>query len=176
MLFATARLLVRRLRDSDLEHLVSVYGDAAAMRWVGDGGPLDRSDCMRWLDVTRANYERRGYGMFTVERRSSQQVIGFCGLVHPGGQAEPEVKYAYHRLHWGSGFATEALVALLTHGASAHGLQLVIATAAPENVASHKVLIKAGMTPGPLRREDDATQTQLFHWTPAAISPRGAAA
>ncbi|MBK8232836.1 MAG: GNAT family N-acetyltransferase [Candidatus Eisenbacteria bacterium] len=35
----------------------------------------------------------------------------------PRRQEEPEVKYAYLRSDWGRGFATEALVGLLHHGA-----------------------------------------------------------
>jgi hypothetical protein len=29
----------------------AVYGDASAMRWVGDGEPLERERCARWIDV-----------------------------------------------------------------------------------------------------------------------------
>ena len=42
-LFDTPRLQVRRLEDADLGALLAVYGDAAAMRWVGDGRPLDHA-------------------------------------------------------------------------------------------------------------------------------------
>lgn len=165
LVFTTDRLAVRRWRDDDLAALMDVYGDAEAMRWVGDGQPLGREGCLQWLEVTRANYARRGYGMFAVELRAAPGgVVGFCGIVHPGGQPEAEVKYAYRRAHWGRGYATEALSCLIRHGAEAHGLQAMIATAAPDNTASHRVLLKAGMQLGPLRDNDDGSRTQLFHW------------
>lgn len=162
--FTTDRLCVRRWRDADLPALLAVYGDAEAMRWVGDGKPLTREACVQWLAVTRANYEKRGYGMFAVDEKGGPEVIGFCGLVHPGGQATPELKYAYLRSHWGRGLATEAVVGLIRHGAGVHGLRSIIATAAPENLASHRVLLKAGMARGELRDNGDGTHTQLFHW------------
>lgn len=162
--FETKRLVVRRWRDSDLPALLAVYGDAEAMRWVGDGQAITHEECVQWLAVTRSNYERRGYGMFAIERRSSPGAIGFCGIVHPGGQQEPEVKYALLRAHWGQGFATEAVSGLITYGARTHHLAFIIATAAPQNFASHRVLLKAGMQRGKLRANDDGTQTQLFHW------------
>jgi RimJ/RimL family protein N-acetyltransferase len=147
----------------------AVYGDAEAMRWVGDGEPLDRAGCGEWVDVTLRNYERRGYGMFAILDRSSEDVIGFCGLVHPGGQPEAEIKYALRRDAWGRGIATEAVAALLRHGARAHGLRRVIATVAPDNAASQRVLLKAGMAQDALRRNDDGTFTQLYSWeAPAA--------
>lgn len=168
LVFETARLRVRRWRDADLAPLQAVYGDADAMRWVGDGHALGEAECRRWLEVTRANYAKRGYGMFAIEARDAPgAVIGFCGIVHPGGQPEPEVKYALHRAHWGRGLATEAVAGLIEHGARAHGLVHLIATAAPENLASHRVLLKAGMTRAALRDNDDGSRTQLFDWQAA---------
>ncbi len=162
--FDTERLSVRRWRDSDLPALLAVYGDVDAMRWVGDGRAITHEECVQWLAVTRSNYEKRGYGMFAIEERSSHGVVGFCGIVHPGGQPEPEVKYALLRSHWGRGLATEAVSGLLAYGARTHHLAFIIATTAPQNIASHKVLIKAGMQRAGLRANDDGTHTQLFHW------------
>lgn len=166
--FQTERLLVRRWREADLPALLAVYGDAEAMQWVGEGRALTQQECVRWLAVTQANYEKRGYGMFAIEERSSPGVIGFCGIVHPGGQPEPEVKYALLRSHWGRGIATEAVVGLITYGRAAHKLEFLIATAAPANLASHNVLLKAGMRRTESRVNEDGTKTQVFHWSASA--------
>lgn len=163
----TARLIVRRIEASDAAAMHAVYGDAEAMRWVGDGRPIEYSECERWIGVTQRNYVTRGYGMFAVLERQSADVIGFVGLVHPGGQVETEIKYALLRGFWGRGLATEVVTALLGHGASAFGLSHVIATTFPENTASHRVLLKAGMQPCGLRPNEDGTSTQLFAWQPA---------
>jgi RimJ/RimL family protein N-acetyltransferase len=160
--FSTARLLVRRWRASDLEAFFAIYGDAQAMRWVGDGSPISREDCVRWMDVTRTNYEKRGYGMFAVEELASPGVIGFCGIVHPGGQAEPEVKYALLRSCWGRGFATEIASALIEYAYRVHQLHMLIATVAPANLASQNVLLKAGMQRTGLRANADGSTTQMF--------------
>ena len=166
--FSTERLTVRRWRDSDLSTLLAVYGDADAMQWVGDGKPITHDECVRWFEVTRANYATRGYGMFAVEATDAPAVIGFCGIVHPGGQPEPEIKYAYLRTQWGRGYATEAVAGLLRYGVRVHGLHQVIATTAPANIASHKVLLKAGMVRAELRVNDDGSSTQLFRWSAVA--------
>jgi len=65
--------------------MLAVYGDADAMRWVGDGEPITHEACVKWLEVTENNYRVRGYGMFALVNRKTQEVLGFCGLVHPGG-------------------------------------------------------------------------------------------
>lgn len=164
ILFETTRLAARPLQPADLPALLDVYGDADAMRWVGEGRAITTEECIAWLEVTAANYQRHGYGMCALVERESGTVVGFCGLVHPGGQPEAEIKYAFRRSCWGRGFATEAARALLAWGAARHGLRRVIATTAPENTASHRVLTKAGMRAAGLRQNDDGSRTQLFAW------------
>ena len=165
-IFETERLIARRLQPSDLAPLLAVYGDADTMRWVGDGKPITHEACVKWLEVTENNYRVRGYGMFALLNRRTEEVLGFCGLVHPGGQPQAEIKYALKRSYWGSGLATEAAGAMLAYGATEHRLAEVIATTAPENVASHKVLLKAGMQRAELRDNEDGTFTQVFRWRP----------
>lgn len=143
-LFATQCLCVRRMGPSDLADLRAVYGDPTAMRWVDDGEPISDADSERWIEVTRENYRRRGYGMSVLTERERGKVVGFCGLVHPGGQAEVEIKYALLRSHWGRGLATEAVAGMLEYGWRAFGIERVMATTAPENHASHRVLEKCG--------------------------------
>ena len=162
--FETERLSVRRWCESDLQPLLSVYGDADAMTWVGDGLPISHDECVHWLEVTRNNYQNRGYGMFAVELKDSAEVIGFCGLVHPGGQSEAEIKYAYLRDVWGKGYATEVVKGMINYAASVHKIRYLIATTAPQNIASHNVLLKAGMERGELRTEEDGSATQVFVW------------
>lgn len=163
-LFETERLRCRRWQPSDLEPLFAVYSDEQGARWVGDGTPITRAQCEEWLKVTAANYDRRGYGMFALDDRRSGEVVGFCGLVHPGGQVEAEVKYAFLRAHWGLGLASEVVPALLAYGAAHHHLERVTATVAPENVASQRVLIKAGMTFVEEGEDEDGQSEQVYEW------------
>ena len=134
------------------------------MRWVGDGDTITREQCEKWIEVTLGNYQKRGYGMLAIEEAKSGKLIGFAGLVHPGGQVVPEVKYAFLRSHWGQGFASETVRGLIEYGRSDHSMSYIIATAAPANVASHKVLLKAGFGRGPLRQNGDGSETQVFVW------------
>ena len=53
---------------------------------------------------------------------------------------------------------------LIAYGARIHSLAHIIATTAPANVASHRVLLKAGMLRAELRADGDGNHTQLFHW------------
>ncbi len=163
--FVSPRLHCRHWRKDDLAAILEVYGDADAMRFVGDGSPLPPGEAARWLDVTARNYERRGYGMFALEDRVSGRVVGFVGLVHPGDQPEAEVKYAFVRDAWGRGLATEAVRHLLEHAAPAYDLTEVIATVDPAHTVSQRVLTKAGMRVREDRVNADGTRTRVFACT-----------
>ncbi|WP_374675345.1 GNAT family N-acetyltransferase [Ideonella sp.] len=169
--FETHRLRARRLVAADAEAMHRVYGDADAMRWVGDGEPLDRPACEHWVQVTHRNYATRGYGMFTLTDRHGGAVLGFCGLVHPGGQVEAELKYALAREAWGQGLATEAAAAMLCTGHRLFGLAHIIATVAPAHVASQRVLLKAGMRFGAFRPGEGSDAAQCFDWWPDGAAP-----
>lgn len=164
LLFETPRLLCRRWRTGDVDVLFDVYSDPEGARWVGDGSPIARDECEAWLGVTNRNYAERGYGMYALDDRASGQTLGFCGLVHPGGQAEAEVKYALLRSHWGRGLASEVVPAIVAYGARGHALTRVIATVAPENLASQRVLRKAGFTFLAEKVDEDGDLTRWFEW------------
>ena len=165
IVFVSPRLRCRHWVPADRAALLEVYGDADAMRWVGDGTVLSEADADRWIEVTARNYARRGYGMFALEERATGTLVGFAGLVHPGGQPEAEVKYALARAWWGRGFATEAVRHLLEAAGTRYGLTDVIATVAPAHAASQRVLAKAGLTRRADRLEDDGTRTVVFGCT-----------
>lgn len=167
--FQTARLHCRRICHADVHAMLAVYGNTDVVRYVGEGMPLDRSGCERWIEVTLQNYAERGYGMFALIERESREIVGFCGLVHPSDRVEPEIKYALHPNQWGKGLATEAAMGLLSFAENI-GIRKVVATVHPSNASSKRVLIKAGMTQcGDSPHNSDGSEDLLFYWSP--VSP-----
>lgn len=162
VLFHTERTRVRPLVHGDQAALLQVYGDADAMRYVGDGRPLTPAQCDEWVQVTARNRATRGYGMNAIEHVLTGQVLGFCGLVHPGGQAQAEVKYAFARAHWRQGYAREVVPALLQHGFERHGLREIIATVHPAHTVSARVLQGAGLQAQADRHHDDGSTSRVF--------------
>ncbi|MBS1709897.1 MAG: GNAT family N-acetyltransferase [Armatimonadetes bacterium] len=158
----TPRLKIRRIRPGDYEAMMSVYGDLELMRFVGDGSAITAEDCARWIDITLDNYSKRGYGLFLMESASDGSLAGFIGLTHTGGQPEPEIKYVLRQPLWGQGLASEAVDALCTHARSTWGLTQVIATVAPENTASHRVLAKCGFSRWEDLHNEDGSTTAVW--------------
>ncbi len=157
--FQTPRLLVRDWHLADLPSILEIYGDREAMRFVDGGRPLDLAGVETWFEVTNRNYAERGYGMFAIVERSSGLLVGCGGLVHPGGQVDAEVKYAFLRSRWNLGMASEVVPAVLRHAWERHGIVRVIATSDGAHAASHRVLEKSGMVREGSKAEADGRTT-----------------
>lgn len=160
--FETSNLRVRHWIDADFDDLLKVYGNPKAMKWVGDGQVLTVDGAKKWFEVTYANYEKRGYGIFAILDRVSAEVIGFGGIGHPNNQIEPEVKYTFLENVWGRGYATEFVVGLVHYARTQLKLGVLTATTYPENQASQRVLTKAGFVFEKEIDNDDKTKTTVF--------------
>ena len=64
-----------------------------------------------------------------------------------------EFYYKFHPDFWGKGFATETAKALIKFGFEEYNLHRIEAGVATENLASKRVLEKAGMTCEGIRRK-----------------------
>jgi len=167
--FTTARLRAERLGPDDADLLLTVYSDPEAMRFVGDGKPITRDACDRWITITLENYARRGYGMLALRRRADGALVGCCGITHPGNQLAPETKYCLLREHWGQGYATEALRGLIDYATATLGLADLLATVDPSHTASHHVLEKAGFQKGRTVIEADGLPTLFYFYGDPAV-------
>ncbi len=160
----TARLTIRRWRPEDESDLLRIYGDPKVSRWIDDGEPITADECQRWLEVTARNYSARGYGMFAVEDRETGGLAGFGGIVHPGGQPQPEIKYAFGQAYWGHGLATELVTGLLKSVVAEQAFAEVVATVAPENTASQRVLEKCGFIFVEQRVDGHGAAERFYRW------------
>lgn len=93
----------------------------------------------------RAEREESRPGILAVERKSTADVIGYCGLVFAenGPPGEPELAYEFLRAARGCGYATEAGLAVVAWVSEA-GYQRLWAGVRDWNVASRRVLEKLG--------------------------------
>ena len=142
----TPRLVLRPLRDDDLDEISSLLGDADALALWGDA--LDRDGARQWIERNRARYEADGFGRCAVVLRSTGELVGDCGLIRTTVEGVPEVELGWivRRTHWGRGIATEAARTWRDHAFTQLRLDRIVSMIAEENVASRRVAEKLGMT------------------------------
>jgi RimJ/RimL family protein N-acetyltransferase len=137
----TERLLIRELRESDVDGAHRVYGDAEVMRYVGaDGKPRTRDESAAGVARMMDGQRRNGFSLWAVELRETGEMIGVCGVVHVDGTGpDVELVYEFQRS------ASEAARACLAAALGPLGLKRVVALAYPENAQSIRIMQKLGM-------------------------------
>jgi [ribosomal protein S5]-alanine N-acetyltransferase len=86
------------------------------------------------------------FGPYFVIRRLDRVIIGEIGCRVDVACATGRVGYTIVESCWGQGYATEALRALLDRVLAAQGISRVVAETTKGNIASRRVMEKAGMS------------------------------
>jgi len=144
----TARLILKPPELSDLDNLVILRSDPDVMQYVGDGAIHTVEQVKRFLGMSISYQKKHGIGFCSVFEKESGNFIGQAGLFHIGfheEQLDIEIAYRLHKKFWGKGYATELVRALIQWGFQHLSVNKLIAAVHPENMASQKVLKKAGL-------------------------------
>jgi len=166
--FETKRLLFRSFEWSDLDRLAEISADAETSRYVGDGQPLSRELTRQWIENSRENVERHGYGTGAVLLRDSGRMIGWSGIARPEEGGE-EILYGLYREHWGQGYGTELLAGLLAWAWRELALGELRATVHRKNDASVRMLESAGFVLADDRYDDDPNTLLYISLPPARM-------
>jgi len=140
----TARLLLRAPLEADVDPLFAIQGDPVAMRFTYCAA--DRGVTLAFLAKYEARRTQDGFAPWTI--LLGEQVIGWGGLCRDpdAPQWGVEVIYFLDPAFHGRGFATELARAALELAFEELGLPEVGAYLRPQNLASTRVLAKAGFS------------------------------
>ena len=146
----TPRLVMRQFTLADVDDLVSLDADPDVMRFVTGGLATTREEIeTEFLPAFLAYYDRyEGYGFWAAIEKPAGQFLGwFHFRPREGASAdEAELGYRLRKSAWGKGYATEGSRALIRKGFTEFGVQRVVAEAMAVNLASRRVMEKAGLT------------------------------
>ncbi|MCX4469705.1 GNAT family N-acetyltransferase [Micromonospora sp. NBC_01655] len=154
VLLETARLRLRRFTEADADALVELDSDPAVMRYLTGGRPT-LAEVVRAEVLPRllTGYDRHpGMGRWAATDRATGSFLGWFALDAEAGDAsrggtagQAELGYRLRRAGWGRGLATEGSRALVRYGFTTLGLRRIWAETMAVNVASRRVLEKAGL-------------------------------
>ena len=153
----TDRLLLRHFTVADAEFLLLMEKEPDVLRYVGRK-PLDDIDAYRNKIRTKflPYYDKPGgFGPLAIVEKAGGEFVGGCSLGR-GMDAEHaaevsytpddvELGYGLRKPSWGKGYATEVAQALVRRAFIELGAVSVVACVTIDNVASVRVLEKAGL-------------------------------
>lgn len=144
---STGRLILTTPKLEDLDEVFELQSDPEVMRYIGDG-VRTKAMVETFLQKAIDHYTKHHFSFFSVREKETNKFIGQSGLVYLGyddNQPNIEVGYRLHTKYWGKGYATELTTSLIKWGFHNLAIPKLIAVADFDNLASHKVLLKAGM-------------------------------
>jgi RimJ/RimL family protein N-acetyltransferase len=146
VILETDRLRLREYVEEDAEAFFKLNSDPEVLRFVPDKALLNVEQARQLLlDHPIADYRKYGFGRGASILKSTGEQIGFAGLKYLQELDEVDVAYRLMPTHWGQGLASEAALASVRYGFADLGLKRIIGLVMPENIASIRVLEKAGL-------------------------------
>ncbi|HLO86817.1 MAG TPA: GNAT family protein [Nostocaceae cyanobacterium] len=148
MQILTPRLIIRNFQSDDIKTFIIYRNDpeiAKYQSWSLPYSEIAAQEFIEYLQQTTPGTLGEWYQL-AVELKATGEMIGdcaFCILAEDGQQAE--IGFTLARQHQGQGYGTEAVKSLLEHLFVNYHLHRIRANCDPENIASVKLLERAGM-------------------------------
>jgi RimJ/RimL family protein N-acetyltransferase len=145
---STPRLHVGQLTHADAGAVTGIFADKQTQRWLPFPQEIGSIDGYAWCTETAAERRDSGAGdHYGVVRREDDRLVGCLWTKRTDWVARAtEVAYAVAADARGFGVAAEAVDALAIALILEHGFQRVEVRVASGNIASRRVVEKAGMT------------------------------
>jgi [ribosomal protein S5]-alanine N-acetyltransferase len=142
----TERLLLRKISMDDAEDMFEYARDAEVARYVLWHPHKTIEDSRQFISLVLDEYAKGGVAPWGIEYKADKRFVGTVGFLDWSiPNARIEIGYAISRAYWGQGIMTEAVRAVIDLGFRNMALNRIQAMCLPENVASARVMEKAGM-------------------------------
>ncbi len=155
----TERLHIRSVSSSeeDIDSYASLFGDQEVMSSFATGQTKTREDIeTRIKDTWAMRWQQNDpYSGLAVFKNDTDDFLGHVAIGHGDAPGQSELGYLFMKSHWGKGFGTEAVTAVVKEYAPAtieegykidgKVLETITATARLDNLGSIKILEKLGM-------------------------------
>lgn len=143
----TNRLIIREIKEEDYLNVLEIYRNRSNMKYILTG----KYD---WtLEELKEKWKKEKYrkedktGFLVVSLKSTEKIIGECGLLKTQKPVQEELELAYliDEKYWGKGIGTEICNFLIREGFENLGVQNLSAGMYKENIGSSKIVKKLGL-------------------------------
>ncbi len=141
----TERLRLRHPRPTDADAVLAIFGNAEATRYWSHE-PLPTLDGARtYLAGIDTGFAERDFFQWAITEQEEDGLIGTVTLADWSKQnRRAEIGFMLHPLHWGKGYAGEAVCAVLAFAFGPFDLHRIEADVDPRNAASVRLLERLG--------------------------------
>ena len=141
MIFETGKLLVRRLKMSDIKPYHEMQSNPKVMQYVTGEVQTEKEHLVE-LDRLISFYDIKGndFWIYAIDRKSDHEFIGTVAFVKDD-ENDDEIGYRFLEKYWGLGYGYDLCKASVVY-CSSIGMPKLIGYVINMNVASAKILKK----------------------------------
>lgn len=141
----TDRLLLRETTTEDAEAFFAIYKEPSITRYTEGLYPEIEQERQYIRDYIDKVYSFYGFGVWTVIKQDTGEIIGRAGLSYREGFEEPEIGFVIGVPWQRQGYAEEICRAIMEYGRNELEFTTIQAFVRPENEASLGLCEKLGM-------------------------------
>ena len=143
ILFETERLTVRHYTKNDSDNFFLMNDDEDIMRYIRPVKTRQETDLFL-SEIIKKYEDDPSFGRWATEDKETGVFVGSFAFIPIEGTDKMQLGYALLKPMWGKGYATELTMAGLQYVFTKTVLTEIFAVTEVPNLASQKVLLKAG--------------------------------
>ena len=139
----TERTILREIVEADAEFILDLLNQPSFIKYIGDRNVRSIEEARKFIENRfRQSYREHGFGLYAVELKETNALIGICGFVRRESLPDADIGFAFLPQYEKKGYAFESADAVMKYGREVLGLKRVLAITSQNNENSGKLLAK----------------------------------
>ncbi len=140
------RLNICELSIKDSAFILELLNEPAFIENIGDRNVRNLEDAENYiLNGPIASYHKHRFGLWAVELKNTNELIGICGLIKRDSLEDIDIGFAFLERFWGNGYAVESAEACFDFARNVVEIKRLVAITISDNKGSIRVLEKIGL-------------------------------
>lgn len=145
--YETQRLYLIPTDQDDAGFILELLNTPKWLQYIGDRNVHSISDAEKYIsEKITPQFERLGFGNYTVVRKSDNVKVGSCGLYDREGLDGVDIGFGFLPEYERHGYALESAIKIKDVAINTYALKQINAITNKNNLSSQKLLNKLGLT------------------------------
>ena len=145
-IYQTERLILIPTSQQDAQFILELLNTPKWIQYIGDRNVYSIEGAKQYIaKKITPQFERLGFGNYTVVRKSDNAKLGTCGLYDREGLTGVDIGFGFLPNYEGKGYALESSLKLKELALDSFGLKQISAITNIDNISSQKLLEKLGL-------------------------------
>ncbi len=160
----TQRLLLKPTDKNDAMFILELLNTPKWLKYIGDRNVNSAEDAKKYIaEKITPQFERLGFGNYTVIRKSDNTKIGTCGLYDREGLEGVDIGFGFLPKYERNGYALEGALKVKELAINSFKLKQINAITNKDNVSSQRLLEKLGLNYVKIIKLPNSDEELLFY-------------